>query len=180
VGIVIEVGPGDETQKAAWAAMMTMPGNGTLPDNGIRKICDGTHKAVVNKSATDDRTHSEVAKVVDVASPQESDNWTGREDTIRAQGATSSAALALDSHYGTAAPLGTNASNVIAVSPPVQLYIRAAAMASHWEAISRVIGNIGSNAVIDLFQDCDVVQKKIKCKGLIEDTSSPFADVNNR
>jgi hypothetical protein len=91
---------------------------------------------------------------------EEEYTWIEHEDRIRDQCATSSAALVLDIHCGTAGPLGANTSNDIVLSLHVQVYSRAAAveqragdMVQYAEVRSRVVGNKGSNFVIDLSQD---------------------------
>jgi hypothetical protein len=198
--IYIFAGPGDGTHNTTWVAMLTMPGDGThttmwttmmtIPGDGTHNTVAGTHKEVANKAETGDgthtaaankatthnRTHNEATNDVAVASPQESDTWMGREDTIRAQGLTSYAVLTLNISRGTAAPLGINTSSIIVLSPPVQIYSRAATITCYGGARSRVIGNVGSNDVIDV-SNHDVVHNNIHCKGLTKDPSSPFAAV---
>jgi hypothetical protein len=90
------LGDGDGNHKAAWAEMMPIPGHG-----------DGTTK---KKSVNDNATQNEDCKA---------DTWTGREDHIRAQGATSSDAISLNICHGTTTPLGSNTSSTILLSAPV-------------------------------------------------------------
>jgi hypothetical protein len=60
-------GNGDVPHNTTWAAIMTMPGDGTLPDDRTQNIFDAS-----NKSVTGDGTHNESVNTIDVASPQDS------------------------------------------------------------------------------------------------------------
>jgi hypothetical protein len=124
-----------------------------------------------------DSSSKGVASIIDLDTSPCDDTWTEREDHIHVQGVTSSDVLSLDMRLGTLAPLGSNTSTKIVLSPPVRLYSRAAAhehhysaMASYVEKRSRVAK--GSNYVIDLYQDISTpfygVVNGCTCDGCID------------